>query len=113
MIHHDHAVIIGASMGGLSAAAAVAGHFDRVTLVERDTLPASAELRRGVPQGRHAHGLQPGGLAALESLLPGLTDALIAGGAAHGDAGTQCGWTVGGIRLARREAGARGLGLTR
>ena len=35
-------------------------------------------VRSGVPQARHAHALQPGGLAALERLLPGFEAPLVA-----------------------------------
>ena len=34
------AVVIGAGMGGLTAAAALADHFDQVVVLERDTLPS-------------------------------------------------------------------------
>jgi pyruvate/2-oxoglutarate dehydrogenase complex dihydrolipoamide dehydrogenase (E3) component len=34
-----HAIVIGASMGGLPAARAVAEHYDQVTIIERDELP--------------------------------------------------------------------------
>jgi 2-polyprenyl-6-methoxyphenol hydroxylase-like FAD-dependent oxidoreductase len=111
--HGEHAIVIGASMGGLAAAAALAEHFERVTVVERDELPSSPQPRRGVPQGKHAHGLQPGGLVALEGLLPGLTAALSAGGAPTGDLAGEAGWYVGGGWLARSTAGVPGVGLTR
>jgi 2-polyprenyl-6-methoxyphenol hydroxylase-like FAD-dependent oxidoreductase len=55
-----HAIVIGASMGGLLAARAVAEHYDRVTVIERDELPEAPEPRKGVPQGRHLH-CSPGG----------------------------------------------------
>ncbi|MFJ6841084.1 NAD(P)/FAD-dependent oxidoreductase [Streptomyces griseoluteus] len=74
------AVVIGAGMSGLLAAAALAGHAD-VTLIERDTLPAGPQPRRGVPQARHAHLVWTGGVTALDTLLPGLTDELVARGA--------------------------------
>src|SRR5437763_16342985 len=106
--HGQHAIVIGASMGGLTAAAALAGHYARVTVLDRDTLPDGPQPRRGVPQDRHAHGLQPGGLVALEQLLPGLTDALIASGAPAGDIAAQVGWFVGGGWLARSVGGVRG-----
>ena len=35
----DHAVVLGASMGGLLAARVLADFYDRVTVVERDMLP--------------------------------------------------------------------------
>jgi 2-polyprenyl-6-methoxyphenol hydroxylase-like FAD-dependent oxidoreductase len=109
----EHAVVIGASMGGLAAAAAVAPFFSRVTLLDRDELPGTAAPRRGVPQGRHAHALQPGGLLALDELLPGLSESLVAGGASAGDICADGGWFVGGGLLARRETGTRGMGFTR
>ncbi len=108
-----HAVVIGASMGGLSAAAAVAPYYDRVTVLDRDELPTERAHRRGVPQSKHAHGFQPGGLQALEKLLPGLFDALVAGGATPGDIGARSGWYVGGGRLARGTVGIDGMGFTR
>ncbi|WP_273736184.1 FAD-dependent oxidoreductase [Mycolicibacterium septicum] len=76
-----HAVVLGASMGGLLAARALADYFDTVTLVERDVLPDGPVQRRGVPQGRHAHGLLSGGLQALAELFPGLPEELAADGA--------------------------------
>ena len=109
----EHAVVIGASMGGLSAAAALAQFYRRVTVLERDALPDGPEHRRGVPQSKHAHGLQPGGMRALDELLPGLMAELVAGGAPTGDVSQDCSWTVGGERLARGQAGVRGIGLTR
>ncbi|NOR03854.1 2-polyprenyl-6-methoxyphenol hydroxylase-like oxidoreductase [Mycolicibacterium fortuitum] len=75
------AVVLGASMGGLLAARALADFFETVTLVERDVLPDGRDQRRGVPQGRHAHGLLSGGLQALAELFPGLPEELAADGA--------------------------------
>mgnify|MGYP001770913637 CR=1 FL=1 len=52
-----HAVVIGASMGGLLAARALADHYERVTVLERDTFPEVGMNRKGVLQGYHAHSL--------------------------------------------------------
>ena len=60
---------------------ALSRHVDRVTVIERDTLPTAPAPRPGVPQGRHVHALQPGGLAAIERLLPGFHDELVTRGA--------------------------------
>src|SRR5215467_2504449 len=78
----DHALVLGASMGGLLAARVLADVYRRVTIVERDPLPDSAQDRKGVPQGRHAHGLLPRGAQILEELFPGFLGELVADGAA-------------------------------
>lgn len=79
------AVVLGASMAGLLAARVLADRFAEVVVVDRDELPPAAAHRRGVPQGRHTHALLAAGQAALEQLLPGLTDELAAAGAPVGD----------------------------
>ena len=76
----DHAVVLGASMGGLLAARVLADAYQQVTIVERDRLPESGLDRKGVPQGRHAHGLLPRGAQVLDELFPGLLAELVAGG---------------------------------
>ncbi|NKY14127.1 NAD-binding protein, partial [Streptomyces somaliensis] len=76
-----HAVVIGGSVAGLLAARVLADHAERVTVVERDRYPAGVEPRAGVPQGRHLHVLLEGGQYAMESLLPGVVEELLAGGA--------------------------------
>ena len=87
-----HAVVIGASMGGLLAARALADHYDQVTIVERDALPEFDEPRKGVPQGRHTHGLLARGREVLEELFPGLSEELAAEGAVYGDVVDQVLW---------------------
>ena len=76
----DHAAVLGASMAGLLAARVLADAYRRVTIVERDPLPESALDRKGVPQGRHAHGLLPSGAQILDELFPGLLDDLVVDG---------------------------------
>jgi 2-polyprenyl-6-methoxyphenol hydroxylase-like FAD-dependent oxidoreductase len=75
------AVVIGAGIGGLAAAAALARHFGRVLVLERDALRPDTMVRPSIPQGRHVHGLLAGGLQALQTLLPGLHDDLVNAGA--------------------------------
>jgi 2-polyprenyl-6-methoxyphenol hydroxylase-like FAD-dependent oxidoreductase len=77
----EHAVVLGASMAGLTAASALADFFETVTVVERDTLSDFADCRRGVPQGRQIHGLLLRGAQALEELFPGILDELVEAGA--------------------------------
>jgi len=76
----DHAVVLGASMAGLLAARVLADFYRVVTVVERDDLPEAAANRRGVPQGRHAHGLLGRGSLILGELFPGFSDELVAAG---------------------------------
>lgn len=77
----SHAVVIGGSVSGLLAAAALARSFSRVTVYERDATPLEAVPRRGAPQGHHAHALLKAGELAVESLLPGAREAMLAAGA--------------------------------
>ena len=84
-----HAVVIGSGLAGLSAARVLAGHFDRVTLVDRDRLDAGVEFRPGAPQARHAHSLLPQGQAILEQQFPGLVHELLANGAVAIDQGRE------------------------
>jgi 2-polyprenyl-6-methoxyphenol hydroxylase-like FAD-dependent oxidoreductase len=77
----SHAVVIGAGMAGLTAAQAISGHFGKVTIIERDVLPAGAAPRSGTPQAQHAHMLLAGGLKALQSLFPGFENDLAEAGA--------------------------------
>ena len=83
----EQAVVIGAGIGGLTAAAVLSEFFSRVIVLERDDLPSQAAPRAGVPQGKHAHALLAGGHAALKELFPGFADDLAAAGAVPFNAG--------------------------
>jgi 2-polyprenyl-6-methoxyphenol hydroxylase-like FAD-dependent oxidoreductase len=76
----ERAVVLGASMGGLLAARALADFFDTVTVVERDELQDGPVVRRGVPQGRHVHVLLARGGQILDALFPGFLHELVADG---------------------------------
>lgn len=80
----EHAVVLGGSIAGLLAARVLADHYARVTVVDRDLLSADDGHRRGAPQSRQVHVLLPRGRQALEELLPGATEELVAHGAATG-----------------------------
>jgi 2-polyprenyl-6-methoxyphenol hydroxylase-like FAD-dependent oxidoreductase len=77
----QRAVVIGAGMGGLSIAGALAPYFERVDILERDRLSAAAASRPGTPQSRHPHSLLAGGLRALDRIFPGFEHDLAAAGA--------------------------------
>ncbi|HTI87688.1 MAG TPA: FAD-dependent monooxygenase [Alphaproteobacteria bacterium] len=76
-----HAIVIGAGIGGLAAAGALADFFERVTILERDALPADPSPRAGVPQSNHPHALLLGGQRALDDLFPGFEADLARAGA--------------------------------
>jgi len=75
------AVVIGAGIGGLATAGALAPYFEQVDILERDRLAATAGSRSGTPQDRHPHGLLAGGLRALDQIFPGFEGGLVAAGA--------------------------------
>ncbi|HEX5008734.1 MAG TPA: tryptophan 7-halogenase, partial [Hyphomonadaceae bacterium] len=75
------AIVVGAGMGGLAAAAALARQFASVIVLDRDTLPDAASVRMGVGQGAHTHQLLKAGEESLERLLPGTTKEFYAAGA--------------------------------
>jgi len=108
-----HAVVLGAGVAGLATARVLADHFDAVTIVERDRLPAEPAGRTGVPQGAHVHGLLARGLREIEALVPGITADLVARGGLVVDLGgqfarlTHAGW------LLRTPSGIAGLCASR
>jgi 2-polyprenyl-6-methoxyphenol hydroxylase-like FAD-dependent oxidoreductase len=95
----EHAVVIGASMGGLLAARALADFYTTVTLLERDAFPVSDIPRKGVPQGRHAHGLLARGRSVIERFFPGWTDEVVASGGVCGDIVNDVSWFGHGVCL--------------
>jgi 2-polyprenyl-6-methoxyphenol hydroxylase-like FAD-dependent oxidoreductase len=75
-----HAIVIGASIGGMSAARVLADVAERVTVYERDALPTQPANRGAVPQGRHVHMLMARGAQEFEKLFPGLLAGMVADG---------------------------------
>ncbi len=101
-------VVLGAGMAGLLAAGAAAGSGREVVIVDRDDLPDAEDApapRRGIPQGRHAHGLLARGQQVLEELFPGFTAEMVAAGVPAGDLGRDARWHVDGRRLATGPSG--------
>ncbi len=104
------AVVLGGSLAGLLAARVLAEHVDEVVLVDRDDL--ADELtgpRRGVAQSRHTHGLLVRGTDAIESIVPGFTDSLLARGALQTDVLARTRWHMADNILSRRPSGLVGL----
>ena len=85
----QHAIVIGAGMGGLTAAKALSPYFDKVTVLERDALPATAEPRIGTPHCRQVHVLLRGGLDTLNEFFPAFETELEKAGAVRVRVGSE------------------------
>lgn len=100
----NRAVVLGGSMAGLLAARVLADAFAEVVIVDRDKLTGVTTARRGVPQGRHTHGLLARGQQILDDLFPGFTAEAIAAGIPTGDLG-ELRWFFNGLRLRPKTTG--------
>jgi 2-polyprenyl-6-methoxyphenol hydroxylase-like FAD-dependent oxidoreductase len=105
----DHAVVLGAGMAGLLAARVLTETYPRVTVVDRDAMPAIGQHRRGVPQGRHLHVLHPRGAQVLDELFPGLLEQMTAHGAVRGDTTGTARWQLSGHRFRQENSGISGI----
>jgi len=110
---YSSAVVLGASMSGLLAVRALSGHFERITVVERDVLPEGDEVRKGVPQAAHAHGLLVSGYRVMDEYFPGMMDKLEALGAPVGDIVGDFLWFQYGRWKLRHDSGLRGITVSR
>ncbi len=109
-----HAIVIGSSMAGLTAARVLIDHFNQVTIIERDRLPDAPDFRRGLPQARHAHTLPLRGQAILEQLFPGLGDDLLANGAVPVNGGSEMAFFIaGGWHQLRQQAAVVSMSCSR
>ena len=105
----QHAIVIGASMGGLLAARALSDYFGNVTILERDAFPSSDIPRKGVPQGHHAHGLLARGGEVIEAFFPGWTGEVVASGGRCGDISGDTVWIGHGVTLNTVPGSLKGL----
>ncbi|WP_262391525.1 NAD(P)/FAD-dependent oxidoreductase [Nocardiopsis sp. CNR-923] len=109
-----HAVVLGGSMGGLLAARVLSDTYERVTVIERDTLSqVGREPRTAVPWAVHIHALLERGRRILEELFPGFLDDLVELGVPVGDYGTTCHYYFNGRMLAEVETGMSCVGANR
>jgi len=85
---------MGAGIAGLLAARVLSEHVDDVLVMDRDVLPEASDARprRIAPSARLADGLLARGRQAIEELLPGFTDSLIAQGAVAVGLGVDAAW---------------------
>jgi len=105
-----HAIVIGASMGGLLAARALSDFYATVTILERDAFPTSDVPRKGVPQGRHTHGLLARGRVVLEEFFPGYSNEVATeSGGLLGDIANDITWMGHNVALAQGKSDLIGL----
>jgi 2-polyprenyl-6-methoxyphenol hydroxylase-like FAD-dependent oxidoreductase len=109
----NHAIVIGASISGLVAARVLSERFGRVTVYDRDGLPATLHSRNGVPQGRHGHGLLASGFAGLKELFPALERTLLERGAIPGDVVGDLRWFQHGYYKSKFQSEFKGILLSR
>jgi 2-polyprenyl-6-methoxyphenol hydroxylase-like FAD-dependent oxidoreductase len=108
-----HAVVVGGSLAGMLAARVLSDHFDSVTLLERDRFPETPAARKGLPQGRHVHGLLERGRVIMEGFLPGLSGELVRAGAEPLDFTRDIAWMSPGGWYVRFPGDLLFLGCTR
>lgn len=90
-----HALIVGGGISGLLTAQVLLSHFERVTVLERDTYPESPSFRPGVPQGHHPHQFLVRGQHIIEKLFPGFASRLLSHGAIEIDFAQDCVYNFG------------------
>lgn len=109
----ERAIVLGSGMAGLLTARVLSEHYRTVLVVERDPVLGVTESRRGVPQGRHAHGLLAKGQEVLEELFPGLFAELTAGPALSGDLSGAHRWYFNGQPLRQTPCGLQAVAAAR
>ncbi len=109
----DRVVVLGGSMAGLLAARVLADHFTEVLIVDRDEITKATGYRRGVPHGRHAHGIMAKGQQILEAHFPGLTADMTAAGVISGDFNGDIQWFFNGQRMSPGHSGLLCVPATR
>jgi 2-polyprenyl-6-methoxyphenol hydroxylase-like FAD-dependent oxidoreductase len=96
---HKHVIVIGASIGGLLTARMLRNHFEKITILEKDTVNDFPESRKGQPHTKHLHGLLPAGLNVMLQYFPTLMYELKQAGAMIIDFAESMQWfTHGGYR---------------
>jgi hypothetical protein len=107
------AIVLGASIAGLVTARVLCGRFAEVVLLERDELQEGPAPRKGTPHAVQPHGLLARGSQILETLFPGISDALIAQGGLAGDVAMDVAFDANRQRFARGPSGLMGVAIGR
>jgi 2-polyprenyl-6-methoxyphenol hydroxylase-like FAD-dependent oxidoreductase len=109
----ERAIVVGAGMAGLATARVLSERFEEVLVLDQDSLPAQADWRAQVPQGRHPHLLLTEGARILERWFPGTVDELEKGGAVDVDLCRDFYWHQSGGTFRRPESSLRGPSMSR
>jgi 2-polyprenyl-6-methoxyphenol hydroxylase-like FAD-dependent oxidoreductase len=109
----NHAIVIGGSVAGLTAARALSESFDRVTILERDELPDGIEHRPGVPQAKQLHVILPLGAQIMDEFFPGFQHELMDAGCSVFDEVKDTPWFGRQGWRARRESDVKLIGFRR
>lgn len=109
----ERAVVLGAGIAGLLTARVLSDRYRSVLIVDRDKITGVTTPRRGVPQGRHAHGLLARGQELLEGFFPGLCAELVAAGTPTCDLSGGLRWYFNGKVLQQRDSGLLNISATR
>lgn len=109
----DRAVVLGGSVTGMFAVAALEKSYREVVMIDRDELIGVREARRGAPQARHINGLLARGARAMEDLFPEITAQMITAGCPQTDLAGTVRWYFNGKRLAQQRAGLTNVAARR
>jgi 2-polyprenyl-6-methoxyphenol hydroxylase-like FAD-dependent oxidoreductase len=109
----NHAIVIGGSVAGLTAARALSETFGRVTILERDELPDGIEHRPGVPQAKQLHVILPLGAQIMDELFAGFEQELMDAGCSVFDEVKDTPWFGRQGWRARRESDVKLIGFRR
>ncbi|MEN3813388.1 FAD-dependent oxidoreductase [Chromobacterium piscinae] len=91
-VEAGHAVVLGGSIAGCLAAAALARRYARVTIVEKSDFHDETGARQSVPQEHHVHLLLQRGKEIMEAIFPGFLSELEQAGALVADLGHDVKW---------------------
>lgn len=75
-INGSKCIVVGAGIGGLSAAAALSPYFESIKIIEKDRLSDFPTNRKSTVQSNHLHSLLIAGQNVLENFYPGITEDL-------------------------------------
>lgn len=104
-----HAVVMGAGMAGLITARVLADYYEKVTILEKETLLDEPVPRKYIPQGHHIHLVLSRGKDFIENCFPGIMDEIAQAGGHMVDASSDVSWFFQNTWRARQVSGVASL----